>query len=193
MAVHSFGGNALFSRACTCEASGAQRPPKTTSKKDGRACSGSFLGPGSVSDVGIFSFSLGSFPDSTAPGKSTRRPAPSKPPPEPRSDASPRGRTQRQRRVRGLAAQHRRREGTPPPLPGWLRQGSEGGGGGVQASRARRASKDVESRVFLVSHTESRALEFRIAGSQIPSNGLCRHVLLASEQFLLRAYVHFIV
>ena len=77
-------GQCSLFRYCTCEASGVQATfPKHTRKGDGRACSGSFLGPGSVSDVGIFSFSLGSLPDSTTPGRRSppRRPLPSKPPP----------------------------------------------------------------------------------------------------------------
>ena len=178
-AVLCFGGNARFSDACMCEASGVQRPPQKIQEN--------------APDSGIFSFPSGSFPDSRAPGK--------KEPAEAAGalEASARAEVGRlSTRLHTAAAPSAwaccstpapRRHAAAAP-----RVASAGfGGGGVQASRARRASKDVESRVFLVSHTESRALEFRIAGSQIPSNGLCRHVLLPSEQFLSWAYVHFIV
>ena len=48
-------GNARFSDACMCEASGVQRPPQKIQEN--------------APDSGIFSFPSGSFPDSTAPGK----------------------------------------------------------------------------------------------------------------------------
>ena len=105
----------------------AATSPKNIRKGDGRARSGSFLGPGSVSDIGIFSFSLGSFPDSTAPGQKVppeggRRPRSLRQ--EPRCDAAAHRRIHRQRRVRGRAAKGRRREGAPPPRVTSLRQGS---------------------------------------------------------------------
>ena len=75
------------------------------------------------------------FPTPQLPAKRSlpRRPPPSKPPPEPRSDAAPRRCTRGPRRVRGLAAQGRRREGASPPFPAFPRVASAGfgGGGGV--------------------------------------------------------------
>ena len=172
---------ARFSDACMCEASGVQRPPQKIQEN--------------APDSGIFSFPSGSFPDSRAPGKK-----------EPAEAAGALEASARAEVGRLSTGPHTAAApsawaccSTPAPrrhaaaAPRVASAGFGGGGGGVQASRARRASKDVESRVFLVSHTESRALEFRIAGSQIPSNGLCRHVLLPSEQFFSWAYVHFIV
>ena len=69
-------------------------------------------------------FHWGLFPTPRLPAKGARRPRSLRQ--EPRFHAAARRRTQRPRRVRGLASQGRRREGTPPPLPGWLREGSGG-------------------------------------------------------------------
>ena len=120
-AVLCFGGNALFSDTCTCEASGVQRPAqKMQEKGTGAHVLGRFWALARLRTLGSASFLWSR--ESTAPGRRSppRRPPPSKPPPEPRSDAAPQGRIQGPRRVRGLASQGRRREGAPPLLSGWL-------------------------------------------------------------------------
>ena len=124
MAVHSFGGNALFSDSCTCEASGVQRPPKTTRKRTAEHVLGLFWVSAWFWTSGSSPFHWGLFPTPRLPAKGARRPRSLRQ--EPRFHAAARCRTQGPRRVRGLASQGRRREGTPPPLPGWLREGSGG-------------------------------------------------------------------
>ena len=118
------------------------------------------------------------FPTPRLPAKGARRGGrPRSLRQEPRLDAAPPRRRRGPRRVRGLPAQGGRQQGAPPPLPGWLRQGSGRGRGKFQGPGGRRRRKQG---VPSIPCTESRALELRIAVLQIPSNGLCRHVLLPS-------------